>query len=194
VFVLFAYAGALWNAYTIMPINYMNATMMERITVYAPLSLNLAWASLACILNFSNTTMNDKLDFNKGENRTAIGGPDWAMGVIMLASLIASYVSVVRGDFIYALGTVWALQGVRRQQTQGSGFPHSVSPKVHALAHTLSIIVAVMAIIGLLRACFTRKPFAKQADHAVQDGFQREREDPVLRELKARFVPLNDSS
>jgi hypothetical protein len=186
--VLVLCAAFLWMTYSGLAVNYRGSTLMERIVVYAPLSLNLAWVTLAAALDFSNTAMNDKLDFSKKENRTAIGGPDWAMGILVFASLLAGYLAIVKSDVVYCLGTVWALQGVVRQQTQGSGFPHPISARVHDMAHTLSIVLAVCVVVGFTRMFFSR-PYSK-----ASRKFRVVRDDPVVDELKARFMPLNDSS
>jgi len=190
--VLVAYAVFLWMPYLLLEVDYKGPSLVQKIVVYAPLSLNMAWVTLAALLNFSNTAMNSKLDFSKKENRTAIGGPDWAMGIFTLAGIIAAYLCIVRSDFVYGLGTIWALQGVVRHQTKGSGFPHPVSDKLRDFAQVSSIILAVCVVVAFLRMVLSRV-FAKSITQQHPISPRSREKEIVVNELKARFVPLKES-
>lgn len=198
VFVLFGYAFFLWHVYFVMYVDYRESNILDRITLLAPISLNLSWVTLAALLNFSNTAMDDRLDFTKKENRTAIGGPDWAIGVFLLASVIAGYLAVLKSDFVYALGTIWALQGVKRQQTTGSEFPHPISVKVFDAANALTVVLAFAVVIALVRILAPFPYSSNERDSSVVDSSPMTEEEQlgeeVVKELKARFVPLKDSS
>jgi len=188
VYVLGLYALLLWRSYFMLSVHYTGAPLAQRIFVYAPLSLNLAWVTVAAFVNFSNTAMNENLDFTKRENRTAIGGPDWAMGVLVFATSVACYLTVTNCDFVYAFATFWALQGVERQQQNDSGFPHPVSSRVHDMAYVTSGIVAVFGVVAFLRSLFSRRSSFSTSSKTKLESLYH----PVLMELRKNYVPLRD--
>lgn len=156
--ILVMYATALAKVYSEVNVNYIEGTIATKLLVYAPLSLALVWAILASIVNFTNTFMAGKPDFTKEENRTFIGGPDWASGVLVLVAGLAIYLALTRSDFVFALGAAWAVAGITRAQTKGSDFPHPVNNKLHDLADTAMIgliLVAVLAFLQIVEAQVT---------------------------------------
>jgi hypothetical protein len=181
VFVLVLYAMFLLLSYTSLSIDYCGASLKQQMFIYAPISLNFAWVVLAAILDFTNTVMNEKLDWTKKENRTAVGGPDWSMGILVLAALLATYLALVKCDFVYAVGTVWALVGVTRQQEKGSKFPHTVNEKVHDMAQVLAILVTCAGFIAVI-SVLCSKPARRM----------QEKLDPLIQELKSRYIPLSE--
>jgi len=150
VFILISYAGVLALAYGWQAVDYQEGSLKDKITLFAPLSANLAWVVLASLLNLTNTLMDDRLDYTKHENLTRIGGPDWAMGVLGLASLIALCLACTKSDLVYSSVTVWALMGVARHQTAGSGFPHPASPVLKDFASNLGVALAVSSVLGVV--------------------------------------------
>lgn len=158
VFVLLMYAVTLWIGYISLNVEYWKVTMGEILTIYAPISMHLSWVTLAALVNLSNTLMNDTLDFTLKENRTAIGGPDWSMGVLLFATLLATYLAATRDDFVYAITMMWALQGVMRQQSGEKDFPHPTSIQLYEWARNLLLGIGVVALVGIARALVFRKP------------------------------------
>ena len=149
VWILVLYAGCLVWAYTSFEVDYMERPFNEKIMLFAPISANLSWVLLAALLNITNTLMDDRLDFTKHENRTRIGGPDWAIGVLGFACLLGIVVSVTRSDIVFPTITVWALLGVSRQQTAGSGFPHPMAATLKDFADQASIGLFAIAILSV---------------------------------------------
>jgi len=150
VWILVLYAAALAVAYTMTSADYLAPRpWIDKLTLFAPISANLSWVVLACLLNLTNTIMDERVDFTQHENHTRVGGPDWAMGILGLASLLSILNAWTRSDVVYSAVTVWALLGVSRAQTAGHGFPHVVNDALKQFADQAAVAVGVMSLLGV---------------------------------------------
>jgi len=94
-----------------------------KITQWLPISLNAMWILLANLVNFSNILF--ELNGQNTSNRVVIGGSDWAIGCVFLASLISVWASLTRVDLGVAFIAIWALFGIYRRQTGDLSYPYS---------------------------------------------------------------------
>jgi hypothetical protein len=158
VFILVTYVALLGLAYAWMQVDYLERHLSERFIVFAPISMNFAWVLIACLLNLTNTLMNEQLDFTVKQNRTAIGGPDWAMGVLGWVALLAVVLAWTKSDLAFGAVVVWTLRGVERQQTEGSSdFTHPVSEQLKRFAQAGQVVVVVGCLLGFVaRGWWTR--------------------------------------
>ena len=145
--VLWAYLSQLVRAYREMKIDYAKRRWGDVFFVDVAVSMNLAWVVLAAILNATNTAMKPGVDFAVKEFRCAVGGPDWAIGVVGLATLLATWMALERSDVPYCAVTVWALLGIARHQSPDSHFPHPVSDTLRTCALVGAGIVAGAAVV-----------------------------------------------
>jgi hypothetical protein len=155
VFVLLAYATCLVLAYASLRVDYTRRSAWDRATLFAPVSANLSWVLLAALLNLANTLMDDRADFKKHENLTRVGGPDFAIGVLGLAALVSVVLAATKSDFVFSAVCVWALLGVARHQTPGSGFPHAPSPALKEFAERAALGVALSSTVCVLARAAT---------------------------------------
>jgi len=141
----------LWKAYFDIGVQYVGEQAKQILCVNVALSLNLAWVGLAAIMDMTNTVFNDKLDWTHKENRLAIGGPDFAMGVIGFHALVAVYLCITRGDFVFALASSWAFWGIAGNQAKDSLFSLLRSDKLELMATVSAQICMVAAAVALVR-------------------------------------------
>jgi len=151
----------LFTAYRRAKVDYTCDGWKKNLTLNLPISCNLAWVVLASILNFSNTLYDkDYVEMLSKANPNApavsIGSADWAMAVCTLASGIAIYLSLTRLDIGYISVVIWALWGIRRNQTTSENFP---GEKDNVLAnYALGCIVtnAVAVVVGIAVTLYYR--------------------------------------
>jgi len=118
--------------------------LQYRWLVWYPISTNLAWIFAAASINVSSCAID--LEYLKIQP-TAIGGPDFAIGIAFFASLLAIHNSITRQDLGYAAVTIWALWGIYRNQTNpNSDFPHE---KNETLADAALLCIGLVSL-GLL--------------------------------------------
>jgi benzodiazapine receptor len=108
----------------------------ERWLVDLPFSIYLGWITVATIANA--TSLLDFLNWNGW----GIGPEVWALIMLVAASVIASAVSLTRGDVAYMLVIVWAFAGI--------AVKHQATPMVAWGAWIATGLVAVMLVVGYL--------------------------------------------
>lgn len=123
---------------------------LYRLLVIYPFSTNLAWIVLASILNLTNTVFNYEY---LQKQPTAVGGPDYAIGIAVAASIIAVHFTVTNNDLGYGLVVIWALNGIRNNQTQEISDMPSEQPQSQKLADAASfgmVIVSLGIVLGYI--------------------------------------------
>jgi len=133
--VMTALLGLLIAIYLRLGIGQARVAPAEAWLVDVPFSIYLGWISVAAI---SNATV---LLAYLGWNGWGIPTSVWAIIMLAAATLIASLVSLRRGDVAYALVIVWAFAGIAIQQ--------SATPAVSIAAWVASGLAALMLVVGL---------------------------------------------
>jgi len=108
----------------------------ERWLVHVPFSIYLGWITVATIANV--TTVLDYL----GWSGWGISDGTWAVIMLLAAGVIASAVSITRGDVAYSLVIVWALAGI--------AVKHAGTSPVAVTAWVMTAVVAVMLVVGVV--------------------------------------------
>jgi hypothetical protein len=103
--------------------------------VRVPFSIYLGWITVATIANA--TSLLDFLDWSGW----GISPETWAVIMLVVASVIASLVSITRGDIAYVLVIVWALLGI--------AVKHSDTQIVALTAVIAAVLVALTLLIGV---------------------------------------------
>lgn len=117
-FIICGYWSTLTKAYQTLNIDYANQNnIKDKCCAYTGISLNLAWVTVATLLNITIVFRNSKIVFTESNNTIIGGNPDWAVACIVAAFAIATYRIVFTADIIYAGATAWALFGIYRKQT-----------------------------------------------------------------------------
>jgi len=127
--------------------------MMFRLLAQYPISVNLAWVVLASILNLSNTVFKFP---ELGTNPVQVGSPDWATGIAVLATIIGLHFSYTRQDVVYNLALIWALNGIKNNQSSQDTTSMPAGQPVDsdlAQAATLCMVLAALGIlVGWMRS------------------------------------------
>lgn len=110
----------------------------ERWCVDIPFSLYLGWITVATIANVTD------LLYYVGWSGWGLAPETWAL--IMLAATVAlsALMSLRRGDVAFSLVIIWALVGIALKQ--------AAVPAVAAGAWAAAILVAVILVLGVVRA------------------------------------------
>jgi len=126
--------GLLIAIYLRLGIGRSKVPAVEKWLVQAPFSVYLGWITVATIANVTSL-----LDY---WNWSGWGISDEAWTVIMLAAgtIIASTVSLTRGDIAYMLVIVWAFVGI--------AVKHAGAPTVAIAAWVASALAVLMLIVG----------------------------------------------
>ena len=132
--IMAALLGLLIAIYLRLGIGKIRVAPAEAWLVHVPFSLYLGWISVAAI---SNTTV---LLAYLGWNGWGIPVNVWAIIMLAAATVIASLVSLMRGDVAYALVIVWACAGIAIQQ--------SGTPAVSIAAWFACGFAALMLVVG----------------------------------------------
>jgi hypothetical protein len=103
--------------------------------VRVPFSIYLGWITVATIANA--TSLLDFLDWSGW----GISPETWAVIMLVVASVIASLVSITRGDIAYVLVIVWAFLGI--------AVKHSDTQIVALTAVIAAVLVALTLLIGV---------------------------------------------
>lgn len=114
--------------------------------VLSPFSFNLAWVFLAANLNIASNLF----DLNYlSQMKTAIGGPDYAIGIALIASIAAVHCMLRYGDVAYVFVTIWALNGIRVNQSKSSksDFPHLRDSTLHDATFLCIGIISVSILV-----------------------------------------------
>lgn len=166
VIVLCLNLAVLAKAYSVLDIDYTSShhSIITKLGLFLPVSLNLSWVFLAAIVNLSNTLYDPRVTSTVG-----IGGADWAIAIVGLATAIAGWLSLRRMDLGYGFVAVWAFLGIHRNQQEDGDGPWKGSPELDQMSVICCVVVVVAMIIGVALFICSPKP-KKQKNH---DGFQR---------------------
>ena len=110
----------------------------EKWLVRVPFSIYLGWITVATIANV--TSLLDYLNWGGW----GISPEAWAVVMLIAGAVIASAVSITRGDIAYILVIVWAFVGI--------AVKHSGTPIVAVTAIVMAVLVALTLLIGVPRA------------------------------------------
>ena len=118
--VIMAYAWILVELYSWdLHIDYGNDKhWKDKLWGYTGVSLNLAWVTVATLLNITIVFRNSRIVFTHSGTSIVGGNPDWAVACIVAASVIAMHKLVLTADIPYGLATAWALFGIYRNQEE----------------------------------------------------------------------------
>jgi hypothetical protein len=109
----------------------------EKWLVQVPFSIYLGWITVATIANV--TSLLDYL----GWGGWGIAPEIWAAIMLVAGTVIASAVSITRGDVAYVLVIVWAFAGIVVK--------HSGTPLVSITAGVMAVVVALTLLVGVPR-------------------------------------------
>ena len=87
----------------------------------------------------------------------SIGGEDWAISIVFLSSLIASYLAFSYLDLGYAGVQIWALLGIYRNQGEGKSSPNTPSEQLATFALLSSGLVLLSYLSGVAYFLGTRR-------------------------------------
>ena len=119
-FVILAYAWTLVELYSWdMHIDYANDKhWKDKLWAYTGISLNLAWVTVATLLNLTIVFRNSRIVFTHSGTVVVGGNSDWAVACIVAAGVMAIHKIVQSADIPYGLATAWALFGIYRHQEE----------------------------------------------------------------------------
>ncbi len=113
------------------------ASTAESWLVRVPFSIYLGWITVATIANV--TSLLDYLNWGGW----GISPEAWAIIMLVAGAIIASAVSIRRGDVAYVAVIVWAFVGI--------AVKHSDTPAVAVTAGLMAAIVALTLVVGVPR-------------------------------------------
>lgn len=146
---MLALLGLLITIYLRLGIGRSKVPLAEKWLVRIPISVYLGWVTVATIANATSL-----LEY---WNWSGWGIGDQAWAVIMLAAsvLIASAMSLTRGDIAYMLVIVWAFVGI--------AVKHAGTQAVAIAAWVATALVILMLVVGAVRN-------ARQEEHLQTTG------------------------
>jgi benzodiazapine receptor len=106
----------------------------EKWLVHVPFSIYLGWITVATIANV--TSLLDYLNWNGW----GISPEAWTVIMLVAGIVIASAVSLTRGDVAYMLVIVWAFAGI--------AVKHASTPVVATAAWVTTALAALMLVVG----------------------------------------------
>jgi benzodiazapine receptor len=118
-------------------IGQIRVSTAEKWLVQIPFSIYLGWITVATIANV--TSLLDYL----GWGGWGIAPEVWAVIMLVAGAIIASAVSITRGDVAYVLVIVWAFAGI--------AVKHSGTPLVAVTAGLMAVVVALTLLVGVPR-------------------------------------------
>jgi len=138
--------------YTVLDVDYtrVDVSWKQKLAIYLSPSSNLPWVVLATLLNISNTLF-DPTELDLVE--APIGGPDWAIAVVGLATVIAAFLALTRVDVVYVIITVWALSGIWRNQQPDTDAPwgaEGVSANLELMTIICMAALGAAALTGVV--------------------------------------------
>jgi hypothetical protein len=126
---------ALIAIYLILGIGRSRVSSAETWLVRIPFSIYLGWITVATIANA--TSLLDYLNWNGW----GIAPEWWAVIMLVAGAIIASLVSLTRGDVAYILVIVWAFAGI--------AVKHSATTIVAVTAWLMAAIVLLTLLVGI---------------------------------------------
>lgn len=162
----------------------------HKVFIFVGFSTNLAWLTVATILNFLVASKNSGWYTTCSSNTTQIasapvmigGNPDFVIMVCVAVAVLASFLAFRYGDIPFALVAMWALGGINRMQT-GASFPCGQSSK---LAHWA---VAMIAVVGFVVSASLVKIFWQTRKHCCYGKcFQKQVDDESVCKIDNAIV------
>jgi hypothetical protein len=120
--------------YLILGIGRTGTSTAERWLVRVPFSIYLGWITVATVANV--TSLLDYLNWNGW----GLSEEWWAVIIMVVAGIIASAVSLTRGDVAYVAVIVWAFVGI--------ALKHSDTTLVAVTAWVVAVVVPLTLLIG----------------------------------------------
>jgi hypothetical protein len=145
---MFALLITLITIYLRLNIARASVSTAEKWLVDVPFSIYLGWITVATIANV--TSFLDYINWGGW----GISPETWTVIILLVATAIASAVSLTRGDIAYMLVIIWAFVGI--------ALKHAGTPIVARAAWVAVGLVAVMTVVG--RISFARR---RQLRHAT---------------------------
>lgn len=115
-------------------IGRVRVSAAETWCVFVPFSIYLGWITVATIANV--TSLLDYLNWSGWGIRPEV----WAVIMLIVATVVASLVSLTRGDIAYLLVIMWAFAGI--------AIKHAGTPLVAITAWAMTAVVALMLVLG----------------------------------------------
>jgi len=103
--------------------------------VRVPFSIYLGWITVATVANVTSVLA------SIGWDGWEIGPVAWAVIMLVVAAIVASLVSITRGDVAYVAVILWAFAGI--------AIKHSAKPAVAITAWVTAGLVALTLLIGV---------------------------------------------
>lgn len=129
--------GSLIAIYLRLDIGRTQVSSAMKWFVHVPFSIYLGWITVATIANI--TSLLYFLDWNG----LGIDPEVWTVLMLGATTIIASLMSLTRGDVAYSLVIIWAVTGI--------ALKHSDNTIVATAAWVTAAIVAIMMLIGIYR-------------------------------------------
>jgi len=139
-----------------------------KLLCFVGFSTNISWLAVASMVNLVVATgssgWHQAYTVTAPSNASALmsstviyvnGNEDFAVMAVCLVAAIACVLAVRNCDVPYALVAMWALGGVYRAQASKApaGYPEAaMSQKIADWASAMMVVVAVGAVVGLLKA------------------------------------------
>jgi len=114
---------------------YPQRSVAEFICVRLPFSIYIGWITVATIANLT-VVMEDK-----GLRPFDMGAEPWALGMVVLGTLVAATVGWIRRDVAYLLVIVWAFAGITVKQ---GGAMVGIAAAVGAAVAVLLVLRALL--------------------------------------------------
>ena len=120
--------------YLILGIGRTGTSTAEKWLVRVPFSIYLGWITVATVANV--TSLLEYWNWNGW----GLSAEWWAVIILVVAGIIASAVSLTRGDIAYIAVIVWAYVGI--------ALKHNDTPLVAVTAWVVAVVVALTLLIG----------------------------------------------
>ena len=105
--------------------------------IQIPISIYLAWISIATIVNTATVL------YYRGWNGWGISPQLWTVGMLILAGVLAAWMSVVRRDTAFVLVYLWALCAIASR--------HLEQPIISLTAGIIALFILLLLILSHLR-------------------------------------------
>ena len=105
--------------------------------IQIPLSIYLAWISIATIVNTAIVL------YHRGWNGWGISPQLWSAGMLILAGVLAARISLVRGDTAFVLVYLWALIAIALR--------HLEYPIISVTAGVVAFLLLFLLLLSYLR-------------------------------------------
>ncbi|HTY46858.1 MAG TPA: hypothetical protein VMB46_04240 [Methanomassiliicoccales archaeon] len=110
VLLIFLLLASLILIYLRLDVGRSKVDRAQRLAVHLPFSVYLGWITIASIADVAAALV------SANWNGFGISPETWAIGIILIALLIASLVAYIRKDIAYELVVVWAFLGIAVNQ------------------------------------------------------------------------------